>query len=53
MSMFVTSQPCKEIEAERDRYKAALEAIADHNVHGFTLQTELAKKALKQEGEDA
>jgi len=34
------------LEEKLERYRKALLEIADHNVHGFTQQTEIAKDAL-------
>ena len=36
----------KRLERERDQFRSALEQIADHLIHGYTSQTEIAKQAL-------
>jgi hypothetical protein len=38
-----------EMLGEIERLRAALEAIADHDAYGWTLQTELAYAALEGE----
>lgn len=35
-----------EMEDRLKRYREALERIADHNIYGFTSQTEVAQEAL-------
>jgi hypothetical protein len=40
-----------EVVDDLERLRKALERIGDHDVHGWTQQTELALAALRAEGE--
>jgi hypothetical protein len=42
---------CCDAADEIEQLRAALRAIADHNAHGWTMQTELASAALVGEEE--